>query len=668
VEKHGMQTTLIRGDIDRPFYALTLYMLHLSGLSHETILKIIPPLFSSFYILSIYLLVRKGFIDNFAAAISSLLAACSFSLLRLANELHSNLLALTLTILGIWFYLVYIDNGRRRLLFFLTIIEFFILGIHMFTYGIFTCVIVFSFLARRKTCKVSDISERERIGLLVVLLPFFVFIGMLAFYSFAPILGVFESLFNPRVISPLISMINARNVIFQSTPQLIPAIFGLILLKVKDKASNLFRKILFFWFSLFTLFFIVCLLLGIIFAYRFVLLLPLPILSAWTFAHWPLRFGLKFRNLFLISIIVVSFFSCILHQLYYTKCWIDEGLKEELEWVKENLGDKLIIPVYPLNSATGYWVLGIIGDYVYYGEILPLLARKPENYPQYPNLDPQIYWEKLERNGVLDDLTEYKIVLIDGIYEINPIDRQLVQKVAGHNLYIVKTEVVTDELKIDYYYRLWRQFKDVKIAIVGSEGAIVSKILSSIWIPPVPTWMFPHPNLFYLGRLLPSKEILSNYDLLILANWTTGEFDDETLLNYFHHQHGMIFTGYSVFSMYQNSSDALEEILGVVDVRPPNLVYFNFTYVTSHFVTRNFSLPLNNAKAISGVPVTNSSAIGIASVNSQHLYMLTVKEKNGVRTAHFGLTISDMNEIDIIVFKRLVLWALNVEECYNEVY
>jgi len=668
VEKYGIQATLIRGDIDRPFYALTLYVLHISGLSPEVLLKIIPPLFSSFYILSIYLLVREGLVNNFAAAISSLLVACSFSLLRLANELHSNLLALTLTMLGIWLYLMYVNNGRRKFLFFLMIIEFFILGIHAFTYGIFTCVLLISFLAHRKTCKVSEISEREKKGLLVLLLPLFVFITILAFYSFAPILGVFESLFNSRVIFPLMSMINARNVIFQSIPELIPAALGLIFLKTKDKASNLFQKILFCWFSLFILFFIVCLLLGIMFAYRFVLLLPLPILGALAFTHWPSRVGLKLRNLFLIGIVTVSFFSCTFHQLYYTRSWIDKELKSELEWVKKSFGDKLIIPVYPLNSATGYWVLGIIGDYVYYGEVLPLLARKFENYPKYPNLDPQIYWEKLERDGVLDNLTEYKIILIDGVYEISPIDRQLVEKVAGHNIYVVKTEVVRDELKIDYYYGLWRKFKDVKIAIVGSEGVAVFEILSNIWISPVPTWLSPHPNLFYLGKLLPSKEALSDYDLLILANWTMREFDDKILLNYFHHQHGIIFTGYSAFSMYQNYSDVLEEILGVIDVHPPNIQSFNYTYVTSHFITRNFSLPFCNAEVISGVTVTNSSAIGIASVNSQRLYMLTVREENSVRTAHFGLTISDMNEIDIFIFKRLIFWVLNLEECFNEVH
>ncbi|NIO37007.1 hypothetical protein GTO27_04820, partial [Candidatus Bathyarchaeota archaeon] len=212
--------------------------------------------------------------------------------------------------------------------------------------------------------------------------------------------------------------------------------------------------------------------------------------AAYGFRAWSTAHQKRLRYILFAAVVVLNFSIAAAHQLD-VEPKIGEKLRDELIWVRDNLGNKLIIPVYPLDLNKGRWALGLAGDYVYYGEAMPLLARNPENYPSVPNLDPSFYWKRLEDDEILKNLSEYQIVLIEGLYKLNVLDEQIAKKVADHDIYIVDQLVVANRTEIDFYYQIWRRFKDTKIAVIGNDWSVVRDILHDLWIPPVPTWIAP---------------------------------------------------------------------------------------------------------------------------------------------------------------------------------
>ncbi|UCE16008.1 MAG: glycosyltransferase family 39 protein [Candidatus Bathyarchaeota archaeon] len=659
VEKYGVEATLMSGVIDRPLYALILYLLSGLGADPEQLLKVIPIVFGSFYIVSIYLLSKEGSHDDFLVSLATLFSSFSYATLRLAGELQPQLLALSCMMIAMYLHLRYVNNGNKRYIICSMIVALFMLGIHVFTYGVYIAILMLSFLIRPRA-KRPQKRKREMINMIACSLPFVGVMIFLLFTSLRPIVALAGSLVNPRVISPLMSRLQLEKI----TPPLIPIfIFSTMGVLFLFRSRGTFNKMLLAWTASFLLAFLLGASLHVTFAYRFILILPLPILAAYGFRGLPKRMSLKYL---LIAFVVTNLSIATLYRLG-VKPWINEELRENLIWIRENLGDKLIIPVYPLDTSIGNWVLGTVGDYLYYGEVLSLLAKKPEIYSPYPNLDTSLYWKRLEDDEVLKNLSEYKIVLVGGVYKFGIVDEQITEKVANRDIYIVNSSVVTNETKIDHYYQVWREFKDAKIAIIGRDWLKTREILYELWIPSVPPWMATPPNIQYLGTTgLPTLDNSTEYDVLILANWdiVSDETEAEKLIEYFEKGCAIVALYESVYKLHIVSPQIVEAIFGTEEAYPPDVHYSNLTYNARHYITSNFSIPFNSTGAEYGVPVSKfTTAQGIATVTSfDELCLLAINQRNATRATHFGLTASEMSENDRIIFKRLLLWVLHFED------
>lgn len=664
VEKYGVIATFMSGVIDKPLYALMLYTLSNIGASPEQLLKVLPLMFGSFYIISTYLLLRESSKDCLLASLAALFSCCSLSTLRLANDLQPHFLALSCMMIAMYFHLKYVNNGNRKYVFFQVITTLFMLLVHPLTYVVYIVILIAASFIRQGTKK-SQKCKREVIGAIACILPLIGVMLFALFTTFKPIITLAENLSSPVLFSQRMSQVQLRNALIHSTPLFI---FSMIGIAVLLRHGGTFKRTLLVWTAFFLLASLLSASFNAIFAYRFILALPLPILAAYGFRGWSNRARLK--SLLLIAVMLTSLSAATLHQLY-VKPKINEKLREELIWIRENLGEKKIVPVYPfsfLSMSEGYWVLGLVGDYLYYGEVLPLLARKPENYSLYPSLDTVFYWKMLEANEVCKNLSEYEIVLVSGLYELSVVDEQITRKIDHHDIYSVDHSVVANESKVDYYYNIWRRFKDVKIAVIGEDWLDTRKILYELWIPSVSDGTVTPSNIQYLGTDgLPAFDNSTNYDILILANWDAplNRTEAEKLLEYFNEGCAIVATSKSLYKLNMTSPQAVEAIFGIEKVYPPDASYSNLTYCTQHYVTSNFSIPFNSTGAENGVPVSNfTTAQGIASVtSSEDLYLLAVNQRNDTRTAHFGLEVSEMNENDIIIFKKLLLWVLHLEAC-----
>jgi hypothetical protein len=174
-------------------------------------------------------------------------------------------------------------------------------------------------------------------------------------------------------------------------------------------------------------------------------------------------------------------------------------------------------------------------------------------------------------------------------------------------------------------------------------------------------------NIQHLGTTgLSALDNLTKYDILILADWDVpiNEVEAEKLLKYFEEGGAMVATSQSIHQLYNVSSEIVKDVFGIEKAHPPDTLYSNLTYYTEHYVTSNFFIPFNSTGAEYGVPVSNltTAAQGIATVaSSEDLYLLVVNQRNDTRAAHFGLGVSEMNENDITIFKRLLLWTLHLE-------
>lgn len=662
VEKYGVAATFTTGVIDKPLFALILCgFSKLSG-SSEQLLKVTPMIFASLYIASIFLLSREGSHDSSLAALTALLSSCAFATLRLANEVQPHFLALSFMMISMFFHLKYVNSGNKRYAIFSMIATLFMFGIHPLAYGMYIVILVISFLMAR--VKRSQRCKREMIGTIACIIPLAGVMLFLLFTSLTPVVILAESLLHPRVISLGTSHRKLVTDLTLCIPLLIFSAVGVAVL-LRSKRDT-FRRMLLAWTLSFSLALLLCTLLGTTFANRFVVTLPLPILVAYGYRGWPKKAHLKY--FILIAILVMNFSIATRYQLD-VKPWIDKELRDELVWVRENLGDKIIVPVCPFGAAAnGYWVSGIVGDYIYYGEVLPLLARKPESYYGYPGLDTNLYWKRLQDDGVLKNLAEYKIVLVGGVYLLGVVDEQIAERVENHDIYIVNQSIVSNESKIDYYYQIWRKFKDTKIAIIGEDRATTKKILYELWISPVPAWLVIPQNIEDLGTArLPVFNNSNKYDLLILTDWNANQDkkEAEKLLRYFTEGCAIVATSQSVYELYNGSPQIVEEIFGIEKAYPSSVDDSNITYCCQHYVTSYISIPLESTGAECGVPVSNlTNAKGIATVaSSDELYLLVINQRNETRAAHFGLRLSEMNENDVVIFKRLLLWALHLEDC-----
>lgn len=658
VERYGVEATFMSGVIDKPLYAIILYMFSKLGADPEQLLMVIPTIFAPFYVVSTYLLLKEGFHNPLLASLAALFSSFAPTTMFLAVEVQPHLLALSCMMIGVYFHLKYVDNGDRKYVIFSTIIASFMLGVHSFAYGLYIAILMLSSVTAYG--KKSQEWKRETTGTIACFLPLVGVMLFLLLTSFTPIIALAESFFNPRTISQPTSHRKFLGSLLLSLPHLIFSIFGIAALL---RSRGTFKRTLLAWTASFFLLSLLTALLGATYANRFIVTLPLSILTAYGYTRWPS--GARLKSFLLVALVVSNLSIAILHQLQ-VKPWIKEEVRNELIWVRENLGEKLVIPICPFNTATGYWVLGIVGDYIYYGEVLPLLAGKSENYYGYPNLDTSLYWKRLEDDGVFKNLAEYKIVLVGGVYALGIVDEQITEKVENHDIYIVNHSVVTNESKIDYYYQVWRKFKDAKIAVIGRDWLTTRNILYELWISPIPTGVITPPNIQYLGtKHLPTLSNSTRYDILILVDWDVAlnKAEAEKLLEYFREGCAIVAISKSMCELYMVSPQIVDFIFGIEKVYPPDAFHSNITYSTQHFVTSDFSIPFNSTGAEYGVPVGNlTTAQGIATVaSSEELYLLVVNQRNDTRAAYFGLGVSEMSENDVAIFKKLLLWALRLE-------
>ncbi len=226
--------------------------------------------------------------------------------------------------------------------------------------------------------------------------------------------------------------------------------------------------------------------------------------------------------------------------------------------------------------------------------------------------------------------------------------------------------MINDRRRIGYYYRGWRQLRDVKVGVVGEEWSATRKVLHELWMAPIPAWGITSQNIQYLGKKhLPTLGNSTDYDILLLVdwnvdlNWTEGQ----KLLENFRKGCGIVVVSTTLCELYMIDQRMVQFIFGIKNVYSPRGVYSNLTYSTQHFVTSDFSIPFNSTEAESGVPVSNlTTAQGIAEVTaSDELYLLVTNQRGTTRTAHFGIKISEMTEEDLSVFKKVLLWTLNLE-------
>ena len=443
------------------------------NLSPEVIMKILPPLIGVFYALSVFFFFKN--INKQLAAIASMLAGLTSSVLILSAQLYENFFAIVIMTLFFAFYLRAVENRQLKNIILAAILQFVLLQIYSPAW-LLSVSIVIVFLV------VSFLSSRRRFHLLVTTLK--VYLPSILVIVIGPFLlsqiWDYYKLYNYYVSSVGFSLnssgglfsaiMNGGNAIgsdfqpflMENSIILILSLVGAIVLLFQARELNVkdnIRSFIVAWV------FVPSLLLPLFSygRYRYTLYYPFPILASFaiffallllsrrTLALWPnhsrflSRFRVSQRTKLLVplSCVIIVLFSFSYIRLIYSPLISSplERYADELYWIHSNFNPKTTIVCvgdYIYNPPVIYesevaWVQAITDSYIYVGRIADLLSGIPDN-ATYPWVSSAPLADR-----PIDGFTILVLSrgLHPGYYSIDTLELQILQEVHS-NVYEIK--------------------------------------------------------------------------------------------------------------------------------------------------------------------------------------------------------------------------------------
>lgn len=387
----------------------------LLNLSSETIIKILPSILGVFYVLATYNLFRRT--NKKLAALSSLAAALSSTVLVLSSQLYANFFAISLMLLFFAFYVESIEINSKRHIILAALCQLILLQVYIPAWLV-TAGVVFIFL----TISTLLVSKRLQIlkTTLIVYLPSIIILVVGPFllrqiwdYDLAAnyyLTGSGLSLNNIGTLLPAILQISPRGgydfqpflmenslILFLATIGILLIIFKATDLPIKPTMRN-FIIVWAFVPSMLLPFFSTA-------GFRYTLYYPIPILVSvalfflakrFSRVHFELsinriksRFKLTFltkeaKALLLLGVICLLLLSFSLIRLRESPLIYPsyKNYAEELYWVHENydpkmtiicVGDYVYKPPIIYDSDVG-WVQAVTQAYIYVGKLAELLS------------------------------------------------------------------------------------------------------------------------------------------------------------------------------------------------------------------------------------------------------------------------------------------------------
>jgi hypothetical protein len=351
---------------------------------------------------------------------------------------------------------------------------------------------------------------------------------------------------------------------------------------------------------------------------------------------------------FIICLILsVSFFQAFAFQQERLGPFLPQKDYEELLWIRDNFPNNTIVMVNKETKNVVFWSQAILMSekrkvYLYFGEIEDLLNGRITEYTRRL---------KLIKEDVLNNLENFTILIPKLTYDLDDVKSRFLSKVMNRDIYYLILHNPGDRQS---YCNLFSKISSVKIGQIGWEANFVINTIASLCLP---------VTSFGGGRdHLPPLEVLKSYNLLILNYWYPSAEDLEKIVGAFSNGVNIIATGVSVYSLYKCNKNDFELIFGAAWADDSKETYVNVTYDKQHYLTSHMKLPY----VTSGLsfPIGNlTKGVGLGSVSTDNTdaFVLVLNEINGTRAAAFGRMLPSLDENEIALFKKLVLWSLGFQ-------
>lgn len=657
-------TYLLYKGWDRPF--TTIFLVFLDFLIKP--INLSPPYFlfctqlilGIIYIASIFFAVFTATNNKLIAGLSSILVATSANTLRM-QPLMSNLLSLSFATFSMGFFIKFlIKRDRNSLLltlFFISLSFFSHPWQAMFTFFIFISSLFFDMLIERR----KEIIKKN-LHFSIILCHFLILFLLIWFVLYTP---SFNGLLNKFGLGPAVEIssqqLTSENFFFLDLDSWISyetwilkitGILGLIFVRKYIEEKDI-AITLYLWMILPILFSIMPLFNQI--SSRFFWIIPFAVPSSFFIykiydvtKNYAIKIHLfdhstTIRKGFMSFLIVLFILAGNYYQAfsynassmgpYYTSQDYETILKAE-KYAESNC----VVPIYPIRDR-GVLAESILASisrkvFIYYGKIDSLI-RNEESL-----LRPQQFIIKPPSEN-------YTIVLMKNFYPIDDAIKEIFNKNEDESIFYYNLSNNQNNTAL-------ANLENIKIAVIGGEADLAIKIIGKLG--------FSYGYFGNSDASLPDLNKMEEYDLLILLNWRISSQDDVSKLILYNKKRPIIALSTSGYSISKYNGTFFEEAFGAKGIYEYNSTYKEISYFdnstsfTSHLKVL-YTTQLSGASAL--INLTTSKPLARIG-NNDKLCVLAVNKHKSVRNAFFGIKIADMDPDELILFKRLILWSLNL--------
>ena len=406
--------------------------------------------------------------------------------------------------------------------------------------------------------------------------------------------------------------------------------------------------------------------------FRFFILVPFPVTSASFFhfllfrpediwsrlrslgARGPCLRGWARRAIPLAAcvLLVLSFIQAVRWQEHYLGPYLTKEELDELFWIREAFPVNAVICVSHDKRDVLFWSQGILESprrnvYVFFGNLSDLLG----GHIRTDHDDRYSVNERLVEDGVLEHLEDFTIVLPALTYDVSDVEKAFLEKVPGKDIYYLR---LGSEAERRSLYAILSALREVKVAQLGLEAGLMTDLLEELGL---------RYELLGGGREhLPPLDRLSRYDLLVINSWyVIDEEDVEKLVRFVGTGKSLLVTAWTAYMIYCQNATAFELLFGASWADELSEEYVNVTYVRESYITSHMTLPRVSHGPVS--PLGNlTTGVGFGFVNGREdMFAIVLNELEDARVAAFGKRLANMDEEELILLKKLVLWALHME-------
>ena len=405
--------------------------------------------------------------------------------------------------------------------------------------------------------------------------------------------------------------------------------------------------------------------------FRFFILVPFPVTSAFFF-HFlyhiedivprlkvlnGLRTPLLRRARYAIPVVtsiilILSFFQAVQWQQYWLGPYLTKEELDEFFWIREAFPMNAVVCVSHDKKDVLFWSQAILESpkrnvYVFFGNLSDLLG----GHVRINHDDRYSVNERLVRDGVLKHLEDFTIILPALTYDLSDVEKAFLKKIPGKDIYYLKLK--SEEERRSLYTTL-SALEEFRIAQIGLEAGLMADLLRELGL-----------RFELLGghrEHLPPLNRLAQYDLLIINSWyVIDEEDVVKLVEFVRMGKSLLVTAWTAYMIYYQNVTAFEILFGTSWADDLSEKYENVTYVRESYFTYHMSLPHLASGPIS--PLGNlTTGLGFGVVNNHEgMFAVVINERGDARIAAFGKRLANMDGEELILLKKLVLWALHME-------